>query len=219
MWFSLGRFILRFRLSLLIILLAITAFMGYHASKVELSYEFSKAIPTDNPKYIAYQQFVHQFGQSGNTLVLGFQTPGLYTVPMFNEAGNLHQQLRAIPGVDGILSVPEAINLVKNDSLDKLETAHIFHYPYTNQSLLDSDKAVFENLPFYQNLLYNPQAHSYLMALQLNKDSANSKARTLLINQIIGKVQAFEKGTKTDVHISGLPYIRTVVANKIVQGT
>ncbi|TKK65532.1 RND transporter [Ilyomonas limi] len=217
MWFSLGRFILRFRLPLLFLLLVITAFMGYHATKVQMSYEFSKAIPTDNPKYIQYQQYVQQFGQSGNTLVLGFQTPDLYTTNVFNAAGNLHQQLRTVPGVEGILSVPEAINLVKNDSLDKLQTERIFHYPYTSQALLDSDKATFENLPFYQNLLYNPQTHSYLMALQLNKDSANSKARTALINRIIGKVQGFENGTNIDVHISGLPYIRTVVANKIAK--
>ena len=191
--------------------------MGYYASKVEMSYEFSKAIPTDNPKYVQYQQYVHQFGQSGNTLVLGFQTPNLYTTKTFNAAGGLHQSLRNIPGVEGILSVPEAINLVKNDSLDKLQTERIFHYPYTNQALLDSDKATFENLPFYQNLLYNPQAHSYVMALQLNKDSANSKARTALMNHILGKVHDFEKTTNIDVHISGLPYIRTIVANKIAK--
>ena len=109
MWFSLGRFILRFRLPLLLLLLAVTAVMGYYASKVELSYEFSKAIPTDNAKYIEYQRFVKQFGQSGNTLVLGFQTDHLYTTQTFNAAGNLHQQLRAIPGVEGLLSVPEAL--------------------------------------------------------------------------------------------------------------
>jgi predicted RND superfamily exporter protein len=217
MWFSLGRFILRFRLPLLLLLLAVTAFMGYYARKVEMSYEFSKAIPTDNPKYIQYQQYVKQFGQSGNTLVLGFQTPNLYTTKVFNAAGSLHQALHTVPGVEGILSLPEAINLVKNDSLDKLQTERIFHYPYTDQALLDSDKAAFENLPFYQNLLYNPQAHSYLMALQLNKDSANSKARTALMNRIIGKVHDFESKTNIDVHISGLPYIRTVVANKIAK--
>src|SRR3954447_16701307 len=56
MWFSLGRFILKFRIPLLLLLLIVTAFMGFYASKVQMSYEFSKAIPTDNPKYIQYQQ-------------------------------------------------------------------------------------------------------------------------------------------------------------------
>ena len=215
MWFQLGKFILRFRLPLLLLLLALTGVMGYYASKVQMSYEFSKAIPTDNPKYLANQQFIKQFGQSGNTLVLGFTTGKLYTVPFFNAAAQLHADIKSVPGVEGVLSVPEAVTLVKNDSLQKLDAKRIFHAPYTNAAMLDSDKAVFENLPFYKGLLYNAATHSYVMALNLNKDSANSKARTALMNRIMDKVRGFETVTKTDVHVSGLPYIRTIVANKI----
>ena len=57
MWKALGEGILRYKTILLIILLAATAFMGWHASKVKLSYDFARAIPTDNPKYQAYQEF------------------------------------------------------------------------------------------------------------------------------------------------------------------
>jgi len=51
MWQRLGSFVIKFRVPLLILLFAITCVMGFYASKVKLSYEFSKAIPTDNPKY------------------------------------------------------------------------------------------------------------------------------------------------------------------------
>ena len=215
MWFQLGKTILKYRLFLLILLFALTGLLAYYASKVQMSYEFSKAIPTDDPKYIDNQQFIKQFGGSGNTLVLGFQSSHFYTVNLFNEVALLHQQLRAVPGVESILSVPEAVTLAKNDSQQTLTTKRIFHYPYQNQNLLDSDRATFENLPFYNGLLYNAAAHSYVMAVTLNKDSANSKARTLLMNRIEDKVRGFETRTKTTVHISGLPYIRTIVANKI----
>lgn len=217
MWFSLGKFILRFRLPLLILLIAVTAVFGYYASKVQLSYEFSRAIPTDNQKYKDYQEFVKTFGQSGNTMILGVQSDKFFTVPVFNEAAALHQRLRKVPGVDGLLSVPEAITLIKNDSLEKLDPKRIFNYPYTNAANLDSAKATFENLPFYQNLLYNADTKSYLMLLQLNKDTANSKARTRLMNNIKKEVNTFTQNTKADVHISGLPYIRTIVADKIAK--
>jgi predicted RND superfamily exporter protein len=54
--------------------LAATGIMGYYASKVELSYEFTNAIPTDNQKYIEYQDFRKQFGEDGNLMVIGVQT-------------------------------------------------------------------------------------------------------------------------------------------------
>ena len=44
MWQRLGSFVIKNRLILLIGLFAVTAVMGYFASKVKLSYEFAKAI-------------------------------------------------------------------------------------------------------------------------------------------------------------------------------
>ena len=85
MWQSLGQFILKYRLFLLLILLGLTSFMAYHASKVELSYEFARAIPTDHPKYKAYQEFRKKFGEDGNLLVIGIQTDKLFQEKVFND--------------------------------------------------------------------------------------------------------------------------------------
>ena len=57
MWYRIAAFVIKFRITLMVTLLVATSFMGYHASKVQLSYEFTNAIPTDNPKYQAYQSF------------------------------------------------------------------------------------------------------------------------------------------------------------------
>ena len=85
MWEAVARIVLRYRWVLLIFLLAVTSFMAYHASKVELSYEFSKAIPTDNPKYKAYQEFRKKFGEDGNLLVIGVQTNQFFTANFYND--------------------------------------------------------------------------------------------------------------------------------------
>ena len=74
MWHRIAAFIIKFRITLLVTLLAATCVMGYYASKVELSYEFTNAIPTDNPKYKDYQNFRKQFGEDGNMMVIGVQT-------------------------------------------------------------------------------------------------------------------------------------------------
>jgi predicted RND superfamily exporter protein len=105
---------------------------------------------------------------------------------------------------------------VKADST-KLSFVKIFHYPYTSQALLDSDKNVFKNLPFYRKLLYNDSTHASLMMVRVNRDTANSKSRTRLMNDILDKVNMFETSTSVRVHVSGLPYIRTNVANRIQQ--
>lgn len=188
--------------------------MGYLASRVEMSYEFTRAIPTDNIKYQQYQAFLKKFGSDGSTVVLGVNTPNFFTVPVFTAAQEMHARLKQIKGVTGIMDAPEAIQLVK-DSSEKLVPARVFPSKVTSQADLDSGRAIFENMPFYNGILYNQAEKSYLFALTLNKDTANSKSRTRLINDIMREVHVFEKATNLEVHVSGLPYIRTTVANKI----
>ena len=43
---------------LLLLMAAVVIYAAFQASKVELSYEYTRAIPTDNPKYQAYQNFL-----------------------------------------------------------------------------------------------------------------------------------------------------------------
>jgi uncharacterized protein len=202
---------------LLLFLFAATSFMGWHASKVQLSYDFTRALPTDNPKYIAYQDFLKQFGADGNTLVIGIDSKDFYKVPFFNAVAAMQTDLKKVPGVKDVLSVPLAINLINDTLNQQLVPAKIFHYPYTNQASLDSDKAVFQNLPFYQSLLYNPSTGAYLMAVTVDKDTINSKYRTTMINNIIAVTERFEKNNKAVLHLSGLPYIRTVIGDRIKQ--
>ncbi len=215
MWYRLGQFILRKRLILLIFLFVCTAIMGYFASQIKLSYEFTKAIPTDNPKYQEYQAFLQKFGGDGNTVVIGIQSDKFYNTSLFNAVGHLHQELKKIPGVKDIISIPEVVNL-KNDSVhQRLVPYKLFHYPYISQPSLDSARSAFENLPFYRSLLYNPETHAYLMGVNVDKDTVNSKSRTRLINDIIAQVTSFEQKNNTAVYTSGLPFIRTTMSNRI----
>ncbi len=217
MWYSLGKFIIKYRIVLLFVLLLVIGFMGWQASKVQLSYDFTKAIPTNNQKYKEYEAFLKTFGSDGGIMVIGIQDSAFYTPKLFNAATNLGKALKTIPAVQNVLSVPDAFNLVKDSVTEALVPKKIFHYPYTTQDALTKDENQFNNLPFYRNLLYNPETHAYLMAVTLNNDSVNSKARTFLIQRIQNKVDAFQQQTGIETYLSGLPYIRTIISNRIKQ--
>src|SRR5687768_12631353 len=126
MWERLGRAILKYRIILLLLLAGITGRLVYHASKVELSYDFSRAIPTNNPKYKAYQEFRKKFGEDGNLLVIGIQTSKLFDEKIFNSYSQLMRDLKKLNGVDDVIGVPSAINLVKQPETEKLKAVPIF---------------------------------------------------------------------------------------------
>ncbi len=215
MWENIGRFVLKFRIPLLVALLAATAFMGYRASKVQLSYEFAKAIPTDNPKYKAYQDFKKLFGEDGNMLVIGFQTDQLFKEGFFRDFRVFNAQLKKVDHVEDLLSIAGAIQLLKNDSTEKLMALPVFPAHDLSQSELDSNAAVFTNLQFYKGLLYNPATNTYLTGVRINNAILNSVKRTAVVNDIIKVSNDFGKKYNLDMHYSGLPLIRTQVADRI----
>lgn len=215
MWFRLAKFILRYKIILLSILIIATIGIGFFAAKIQIGYDFAKAIPLDNPKYEQYLAFKKKFGDDGNTMVIGISSGQLYTPQIFNAWSKLEDSLKTVPGVIGVLAVPSSANLIRNDSTDQFRFEKIFHPPYHSQDSLQQDKDRFLNLPFYNGLLYNLSTDATLMAVRLNSDSANSKARTRLISNIDRLAKDFASESKTDIHLSGLPFIRTIVADRI----
>ena len=214
-WLQLGKSIVKYKVAALAFLALSTLVMGYFAIQVKLSYEFTKAIPEDNPKFVIYQDFVKKFGVDNTTMVVGFQTDSFFTTNIFNQVADLQKAIKTIPGVTEVVSVPSAYTIVKDSAASKFLTHKIFNAPYTSDSALAADRVVLESLPFYKNLMYNPNSHAYIMAISFLPDSINSGARSAIIKNLQSKLDGFASKSSLAVHISGLPYIRTILADRI----
>jgi len=215
MWQHLAKFVIKNRLILLCLLLLGTVWMGYYASKVKLSYEFARAIPTDNPKYREYMSFKQLFGDDGNMLVIGVQSKDFFKLQHFKAYQDLGASIKKVHCVEDVLSVPLAVMLQKDSIEEKLIAKKIFSENYEEQSQLDSAAAVFRNIPFYRTMLYNPDSAAYVMAVKINKDSLNSPARVAIVDGIMKATAIYEKTAGVEVRLSGLPLIRTVIAERI----
>ena len=215
MWKKLGEWILRNRLFLLISLAILTVVMGYFASKVQQSYDFARAIPTDNPKYLEYLRFKEKFGEDGNLMTVGFVDKDLFQLKKFNALVAFQQDLKNTEGVDDVISVISAINLVKNDSTEKLDARAIFNGKLENQGTLDSLGNVFKSLPFYKGLMYNPESGAWLLGIRVNKNILNSKQRDKIVPMLTEKANAFGKANNIDIKLSGLPLIRSNLAVRL----
>lgn len=215
MWYQLGKWVLRYRLPLLIIVLLSTGVMAWFAAKVQMSYEFAKAIPTDHPKYLEYNAFKERFGEDGNLLVIGFQTKELFQLDLFKKFIALQKGLKKTEGVEDILSIGSALNLIKDPVTEKLKAVPVFGDAIQTQPALDSAKLVLESLPFYKDLLYNPATNTYMMGVRISKETLNTKKRNEVVENILKLTEAFSKDTKLEVYQSGLPMVRTTMSTRI----
>lgn len=219
MWESIARLVLRFRLFLLVALLAVTGYMGWRASRVKLSYDFNSAIPTDNPKYKAYQEFRQTFGEDGNLLAIGVQTDKLFQQDVFTDYIALSEALKKIPGVDLVQGVADAVNLVKDTATQKPKTVRIFPIHPASQAVIDSGKKVLLGLPFYDGLYYNTGTDAWRTIVSVNKAVMNSAKRLETVDGITRLVDSFGARHGLDMHYSGLPLIRTKMAAKVASET
>jgi predicted RND superfamily exporter protein len=66
MWKYLTRVLLRNRLAILIIIVLLTAFMGWMGSGVKLSYDNASLLPSDDSFIVDYNAFKTRFGEDGS---------------------------------------------------------------------------------------------------------------------------------------------------------
>lgn len=217
MWKFLANIVIKQRFLLLLLLAIITAAMAFFALKVQLSYEFAKAIPADNVHYKEYIAFKQKFGDDGNLLVIGIQSDSIFSLSLFNSFNRLISDIKKIEYVEDIIAMPVSINLIKNVETEKLDPTPVFQQSIATQQQLDSDKLIFFSLPFYKTLLYNPTTKSYLAGVHINKAALNSAKRTQIVQNIINATNRFTDESYVITHISGLPFIRTEIANRIAQ--
>ena len=215
MWLKVSGIILRNRILLLCILTAITLFWGYHARNVEMSYEHASLLPKKDAAYFDYLKFTEVFGEEGNLIIIGIQDPAFFQIDRFRKWEEFENKLSQVEGVEDLLSVSKAYNLVKNTEDRRFEINEIFPDTITSQAVLDQRVEILRSLPVYKNLLYNPDNDIYLVAITLNKDKMLTKERENLIQAIQEIGHSFEQEQGIDLHYSGLPYIRVVNSIKI----
>ncbi len=215
MWNYLVRLILRNRLTNLIVILLITIFMGWQATKVTMSYDMVRMLPESDSTSIAYEEFKNLFGQDGSVMFVGLQDERIYNLEEFNDWYELSWEIRQIDGVEEVLSIGKIYNLVKNDSTGLLDFLPIIQEKPEYQKEIDSIRNLILSLPFYDGLLYNKENNVTMIMVTLDKNKLNTKSRVKLIEDIQSLIDEFGEKYEREMRYSGLPYIRTITTKKV----
>lgn len=209
MWQFLANFIIKNRVLLLILLVLLTGFMGYKATQVEMSYDFTNAIPTDNPKYQDFKYLNETFGEDGTTVMIGIQTDQAFDPEFFNSYRGLSDKMATIDGVKEVLDISKAVKIIPDDA-HGLNASPIF-----SMENFPEEVNYFKEQEFYKGLLYNPASNAFLMAVTIDKNVMESKNRTELIDAIQAAGDEFGAQHDLEMHYSGLPLIRIKMANMV----
>jgi predicted RND superfamily exporter protein len=215
MWNKIATYIIRYRLMWVALVLISTVFMAYQASKIELSYQFARILPSNDPVEKEYQEFRKLFGEDGSVMVIGWQDPQLFEVNKFRDWCKLSQRIKETEGIKNVLSLANVYSAVRNDSLRQFDFVPVVGSIPTTQTEVDSIKKQILNLPIYEGLVLNSKTNATLLVVTFNDKDLNSKRRLTIVSDIEAMAEEFAAKYNTDLHYSGMPYIRTVNMKKI----
>ncbi len=217
-WNSIARLILRNRIVIIVLILIGTYLLSTQWKNMQFSYTEANLMPDDHEVNVSYNDFLEKFGEEGNLILLGVQDSALFTPEKFKAWNKLTDTLLTYPEVDQIISPASLQELKKFEDPKRFEMV-----PVLPETDLDSDiLAAFENklftaLPFYENLVYSSHSNTIQSALYLNKGLVNTKARKIFVlEELEPLIAEFEEQQGIDIRVSGMPYIRTLNAQNIV---
>ncbi|AZQ59131.1 RND family transporter [Maribacter sp. MJ134] len=217
-WAKTARIILRNRVVILLLVAAFTVFLGMQWQHMRFSSSQANLLPDDHPVNQEYQSFLSQFGEEGNAVVLAVRDSALFLPNNFKRWNKFSKQLGAFPEVDFVLSTDNLQELVKDNEKQEFVLQPLLKKQLDSQQEIDSiTQHLFNNMPFYDNLLYNKESRTLRTVMYLDKDIVNTSVRKdFILKDMIHLVGSFEEETGLDVHISGMPYVRTMNSQNII---
>jgi membrane protein len=217
-WSNIAGLILRNRITFLLLLVAITIGLASQWKYIRFTFTEANMLPDDHPVNMQYKNFLSKFGEEGNLILLALDDPNIYTPDVLNKWIALSKELKQFKQIDAVISIDNLPILVKDTATQRFITHKFITKEVKTQAEADSLRQVLsERLPFYENLIYNKATNTLQTAVYMNKKIVNTKARKdFILNDFIPIIEKFEQQTGLKVHTSGMPYIRTLSAQNIM---
>ena len=167
-WFSLGfwelvaRIVLLNKALMLSIVALITIFLGLQWKNISFTYTEANLLPENDTVNIEYNAFLDKFGEEGNLVIIGLHDNVLFTPKAYKAWDEMMRNLEKDKETDLVLSVANLKKLTKNDSLQTFELTNFVDVSQTaNPAYLKKiQKELFQDLPFYEGLLFNKKSGS-----------------------------------------------------------
>ena len=217
-WSLVARLILRNRFILLAAILGMTFFWATQWKYMQFTFTEANLLPDNHPENVLYNSFTNTFGEEGNVIVIALKDSLFFTPKKRNAWRELNNQIEAFSEIEMVLSTDNLQELIKDQTNKKLVLQRVpLSAAKDSATILKFKEKLFLELPFYKNLIFDVESNTVRSVIYMNPDIVNTaKRKDFIFNQFIPLIENFENESSSDVHVSGMPYIRTLNAQNIV---
>jgi len=175
-------------------------------------------LPDDHIVNLEYNTFLDKFGEEGNLVILGVKDSTLFIPEKFEAWNKLSQDILKFEEINFTISVGDLLKLEKRKDTTAFRLVpFIKDSIFTDKNLKKYQYELFNKLPFYKGLVYSPNKQSIRTAIYMDKSIINTSVRRdFIIDDLIPIINKFEDDTGIKVYTSGMPYIRTLNSQNII---
>ena len=207
-WEYIARLILKNRIIFILSIIILTIYLASFWKNVQFTFTEANLLPIDHPENIKYSTFKKLFGEEGNIISIGIKDSVFFNNRNQKLWNDLHSKLSSFKEIKLILSTNNLIELIKDEKNKKLISKKIE---------IDNKQKLFTELPFYENLIYDQNFEAIRSIIFMDKKIINTSLRKdFIFKKLIPLINAFEKNSNINVRISGMPYVRTLNAQNII---
>ncbi len=217
-WNTIAGTILRNRIVFITLIIGVSVFLISQWKYIGFSFTEANLLPDKHPMNLEYQSFLEKFGDEGNIIVIATQDSALFTPKKFKEWARLSDTIRQFSEIKSVIDITDLQNLKKFTNPKRFEFQDILKTKnYTEENLDNFKHFVFDSLPFYEGLVYNSKSKTIQTAVYLEDSIVNTKVRKdFVLEKFVPLIENFSKSTNIKVYVSGMPYVRTLNAQNIV---
>ena len=217
-WSLVARVILRNRILILFGITLLTIFWSLQWKHMRFTFTEANLLPDDHPENILYQSFTDTFGEEGNIIVIALQDSTFYKEEKRKAWKRLNEKIEKFDEINFILSTENIQELVKDNKKERFILRKVSDdFPLKIKFADKFKEKLFLELPFYNNLLFDKNSSTIRSVIFMENSIVNTSLRKdFVFKKFIPLIKRYEKDAKVDVKISGMPYIRTLNAQNIV---
>ena len=217
-WTTISQLILNNRFLILSVLTLLTVLWIDQWKHIRFTFTEANLLPDKHEENIRYKDFLKVFGEEGNLLVIAIKDNDFFSQEKLKMWKELRIEMTKFTEIDYVLSFDNLKEIVKNQKLRRFELKSVLKPQKQDTfNILTLKQKLFLELPFYENLILNKKTGSIRMGIYMDKNIVNtSKRKDFILNKFIPLVKNFEDKNNVKIYKSGMPYIRTLNAQNIV---
>ena len=217
-WEAVARIILRNRILILILIGFGTGLMVSQWNKMRFTYTEANLLPDEHPANLEYNTFLDIFGEEGNIVVLGVKDSSLLSVEKLNAWNKFSKSFKENENIEAVITLQDLKKLIKNPKKQRFDFEPIIRDSIRSSEELEKlQHSLSADFPFYDDVLFNNKSKAIRTIIYLKKSIVNtSERKDFILTELVPQIKVFENSSNLNVRASGMPYVRTLNSQNII---